>query len=65
MHPDEKKDIVLSCVVLHNMLRAKRGAGGREMNLEDEKILTDFEDRDPGDGHDRNPPTVPRNRGTT
>ena len=31
----------------------------------DEVIPTDFVDDDPGVGHHRNPPTVPRNRGTT
>ena len=31
VHPDKVKDIVWCCVVQHNMLRANRGAGGREM----------------------------------
>ena len=30
-HPDKVKGIVLACVGLHNMLRAERGTGGREM----------------------------------
>ena len=33
VHPDRVKDIVLCCVVLHNMLRSNRGAGGRERDL--------------------------------
>ena len=37
VHPDKVKDIVLAYVVLHNMLRAQRDAGGRaERDLEDE-----------------------------
>ena len=48
------KDIVLVCVVLHNMLRAERGAGGRvDRGLEDEVIPCIFVDGDAGDGHDK------------
>ena len=54
LHPDKVKHIVLAFVVMHNMLRAERGG-----------IPCNFEDGDEGDGHARNPPTVPRNRGTT
>ena len=34
------------------MLRAERGAGGQERDLEDEVIPTNFVDGDPGDGND-------------
>ena len=48
------------------MLRAEKGAGGwAERDLEDEEIPYRFVDGDPCDGHDRNSPKVPRNRGTT
>ena len=30
VHPDKVKDIVLACKVLHTMLTAERGTGGRE-----------------------------------
>ena len=44
------QDIVLACVVLHNMLRAERGAGGRaERDLEDEELPCDLEDADSGE----------------
>ena len=66
VHPDKVKDIVVAYLVLHNMLRAERGAGGRvERDLGDEEIPCELEDGFEGDCHDRNPPTVPRNRGTT
>ena len=29
MHPDKVKGIVLACVMLHNMLRAQRGASSQ------------------------------------
>ena len=35
VHPKIVKDIVLACVVLHNMMRTERGAGGVR-DLEDE-----------------------------
>lgn len=51
------KDIVMACAVLHNMLRAERGAGGgrAEGDLEDEVIPCQLEDGDAGAGRDRNP----------
>ena len=33
VHFDKVKDIVFAGVVLHNMLRAERGAGGRQRDL--------------------------------
>ena len=46
--------IVLACVVLLNMLRAERGAGGAR-DLDNEEIPCALEGGDDGDGHDRNP----------
>ena len=47
---------MLAYVVLHNMLRAERGAGGRvERDLGDEEIPCELEDGDEGHRHDRNP----------
>ena len=53
MHPKRVKDIVLACVVLHNMLRAERGAGGAR-DLGDEEILCGMDDGDPPGGHANN-----------
>ena len=52
VHPDKVRVIVLTCVVLHNMLRRERGAGAAR-DLEDQVIPCDMDDG--GDGHDRNP----------
>ena len=49
VHPKRVKDIVLACVVLHNMLRAERYADGAR-DLEDEAISCDLEDGDPPGG---------------
>ena len=44
----------MACVVLHNILKAERGAGGAR-DLEDEEIPCGLKDGDPPGGHDRNP----------
>ena len=54
VHPKRVKDIVFSCVVLHNMMRAERGAGSAG-DLEDEEIPCGLEDGDPPGGHVSNP----------
>ena len=54
VHPKRVKVIVLACVVLHNMLRRERGAGGAR-DLEDEVITCGMDDGGDGGGHDRNP----------
>ena len=54
VHPDRVRAIVLACVVLHNMLRREKGAGGAR-DLEDEVIPCEMADGGDGDGHDRNP----------
>ena len=53
VHPDRVRVIVLACVVLQNMLRRERGAGGAR-DLEDEVVYYDMADGGHG-GHDRNP----------
>ena len=50
MHPKRVKVIVLACVVLHNMLRAERGAGGAR-DLEDEEIPCGMEDGGSSEGY--------------
>ena len=54
VHPDRVRVIVLACVVLHNMLRRERGAGGAR-DLEDEEIPCDMDPAGDGPGPDRNP----------
>ena len=54
VHPDRVRVIVLACVVLHNMLRRERGAGGAS-DLEDEEIPCGIDDGGEGPGPDRNP----------
>ena len=44
----------MACVVLHNMLRRERGAGGVR-DLEDEEIPCDMDPARNGPGPDRNP----------
>ena len=63
VHLNRMKDMVLACVVLHNMLRAKRGAGGRvDRDLEDEVIPCVFLDGDAAGGHDRTPNSAKQQR---
>ena len=54
VHPDRVRVIVLACVVLHNMLRGERGAGGAR-DVEDEEIPCDMDPAGDGPGPDRNP----------
>ena len=64
VHPKRMKVIVLAHVVLYNMLRAERGAGGVR-DLEDEVIPYGLGDGDPAGGHDRNPTnSAKKQRGT-
>ena len=53
--PERVREIVMACVVLHNMLRCQRG-GRAERDLEDEEIPCHLEDGEEDDRHDRNPP---------
>ena len=54
VHPDRVRVIVLACVVLHNMLRRERGAGGAR-DFEDEEIPCDMDPAGDGPRLDRNP----------
>ena len=43
LRPQRGREILMACVVLHNMLKPERGAGGREEgDLEDEWIPCHF-----------------------
>ena len=66
VHPNRVKDIVLACVVLHNILWAERGAGGvrAERDLQGEEIPCGLEDGNPAGGNDRDPTNCPRSRNT-
>ena len=65
-HPIRVKNIVLENVVLCNILRADRGAGGQlERDFEDEDISYVVVGGDAGGVHDRNLQTVPRSQGIT
>ena len=48
VHPKRVEDIVVACVVLHNMMRDEKGAGGAgaERGLEDEEIPCGLQDGD-------------------